>query len=152
MLPGPDNPHSCAASTPVLPRAEPRPPGQLVHRGKQSRDSLKKYRVCAQSLQSCPTVCDPMDCSLPRSSVHETLQAGILEWVATPSSRGSSWPRDGPASRLLRWQAGFLPLASPGKPIYVSVNVICINGLQSLKNKWYHTVYIFIFFHSAFYF
>ena len=38
-------------------------------------------------------VCDPMDCSPPGSSVHEILQARILEWVAISSSRGSSWPR-----------------------------------------------------------
>ena len=37
---------------------------------------------------------DPMDCSPPGSSVHGILQAGILEWVAMPSSRGSSWSRD----------------------------------------------------------
>ena len=42
---------------------------------------------------SSPTV-DPMDCSLPGSSVHEILQARTLEWVAMPSSRGSSQPRD----------------------------------------------------------
>ena len=48
----------------------------------------------AKSLQSCPTLCDPMDCSLPGSSVHGILQARILEWVAMPSSRGSSQPRD----------------------------------------------------------
>ena len=35
--------------------------------------------------QSCPTLCDSMDCSLPGSSVHEILQARILEWVAIPS-------------------------------------------------------------------
>jgi len=50
--------------------------------------------VCAKSLQLCPTLCYPMDCSLPSSSVHGILQARILEWVAVPSSRGSSWPRD----------------------------------------------------------
>ena len=44
--------------------------------------------------QSCPTLCDPMDCSPPGSSVHGILQARILEWVAMPSSRGSSQPRD----------------------------------------------------------
>ena len=38
--------------------------------------------VCAKSLQSCPTLCDPMDCSLPDSSVYGILQARILEWVA----------------------------------------------------------------------
>ena len=36
----------------------------------------------AQSLQSCPALCDPMDCSSPGSSVHGILQAKILEWVA----------------------------------------------------------------------
>ena len=45
--------------------------------------------------QSCLTVCNPVDCSPPGSSVHEILQAWILEWVAMPFSRGSSWPKDG---------------------------------------------------------
>ena len=40
--------------------------------------------------QSCPTLCDPMDCSHPDSSVHGILQARILEWVAIPFSGGSS--------------------------------------------------------------
>ena len=44
--------------------------------------------------QSCPTLCDPMDCSLPGSSVYWILQARILELVAIPFSRGSSRPRD----------------------------------------------------------
>ena len=44
--------------------------------------------------QLCPTLCDPMDCSLPGSSVHGIIQARILEWVAIPFSRGSSWPRN----------------------------------------------------------
>ena len=44
--------------------------------------------------QLCPTLCDPMDCSLPGSSVHGIPQARLLEWVAVPFSRGSSQPRD----------------------------------------------------------
>ena len=44
-------------------------------------------------VQSCPAFCDPMDYSPPGSSVCGTLQAGILEWVAIPFSRGPSWPR-----------------------------------------------------------
>ena len=40
-------------------------------------------------------LCDPMDCSLPGSSVHGILQTRILEWVAVSFSRGSSWPRVG---------------------------------------------------------
>ena len=47
-----------------------------------------------KSLQSCQTLCNPMDYSPPGSSVPETLQARILEWVTRPSSRGSSQPRD----------------------------------------------------------
>ena len=42
----------------------------------------------------CPTLCDPMAGILPGSSVHGILQASILEWVANPFSRGSSWTRD----------------------------------------------------------
>ena len=49
--------------------------------------------VCASS-QSCLTLRDPMDCSLPISSVHGIVQARILQWVAISFSRGSSWPRD----------------------------------------------------------
>ena len=44
--------------------------------------------------QSCLTLCHPIDCSPPGSSVHGILQARILEWVAMPSSGGSSQPRD----------------------------------------------------------
>jgi len=43
----------------------------------------------AKLLQLCPTLCNPVNCSLPGSSVHGILQARILEWVAMPSSRGS---------------------------------------------------------------
>ena len=46
----------------------------------------------AKLLQSCPTLCNPADCSLPGSSVHGILQARIVEWVALPSSRGIYLP------------------------------------------------------------
>ena len=48
----------------------------------------------AKLLQSYLTLCDPMDCSPAGSSVHGILQARILEWVAKPSSKGSSQPRE----------------------------------------------------------
>ena len=51
------------------------------------------YSVCSVT-KSCPTLCAPMDCSLPDSSVHAFLPARILEWVAISSSRGYSRPRD----------------------------------------------------------
>ena len=46
--------------------------------------------VCAKSLKSCPTPCDPMDCNLPGSSVLGISQARILEWVAVSFFSGSS--------------------------------------------------------------
>ena len=73
--------------------------------------------VRPQSLQSCLTLCNPMDCSPPGSSVHGILQARILEWVAMPSSRGSSQPRERTRiSCLLHWQEESLPLAVLGSP------------------------------------
>ena len=48
----------------------------------------------AKSLQSCPTLCNTMDYNPPGSSVHGILQARLLEWIAVPSFRGSSQPRD----------------------------------------------------------
>ena len=53
--------------------------------------------LCCMSVlvaQLCVTLCDPIDYSLPGSSLHGILQARILEWVAMPFPRGSSWPRD----------------------------------------------------------
>ena len=65
--------------------------------------------------QSCPTLCDPMDCSLPSSSVHGILQVRKLEWVAISFPRGYSWPRD---STLISYIAGgFFTPEPPGKPI-----------------------------------
>ena len=51
-----------------------------------------KVKVKMLVAQSCPTLCDPMDCSPPGSSVHGILQARILEWVAITFSRGSFHP------------------------------------------------------------
>ena len=64
-------------------------------------------------------LCDPMDFSLPSSSVHGILQARTLEWVAVPFSRGSSQPKDQTrVSYLLHWWVSSLPLAPPMKPRY----------------------------------
>ena len=65
--------------------------------------------VCAQLLQSCPTLCDPMDRSPPGSSVHGILQKRILKWVAMPSSRGSSQLRDRP--HVSYWVCALDPLS-----------------------------------------
>ena len=66
------------------------------------------------SLQSCLTLCNPMDCSPPGSSVHGVLQARTLEWVAMPSSRGSSNP--GTEARSPALQVDSLASEPPGKP------------------------------------
>ena len=54
----------------------------------------KPLRKCVLVAQLCLTFCDPMNCSLPGSSVHGILQTRILEWVTIPFCRGSSHPRD----------------------------------------------------------
>ena len=51
-------------------------------------------KLWSEVAQSCPTLCDPMDCSLQGSSVHEIFQARLLEWVAISFSSRSSQPRD----------------------------------------------------------
>ena len=80
---------------------------------------LKDKCTCgAKSLQSCLTLCDPMDHSPPDSSVHGILLARILEWVACPPPGDPPNPRVEPASlSLLPWQAGSLPLAPPGNSL-----------------------------------
>ena len=67
--------------------------------------------VRAKSLQSCPALCDPVDCSPPGSSVHGVLQARVLEWVSMPSSRD---PGMESASLMSPALAGrFIHLGSP---------------------------------------
>ena len=55
---------------------------------------LKEVKKESEVVQSCPALCDPMDCSLTGFSIREIFQARILEWVAISFSRGSSQPRD----------------------------------------------------------
>ena len=114
-------------STPFLPKSEvmkskrskywPHDPSpKLIHASANVASSLRRFTniftfICpcvhAKSLQSCLTLCDPVNCSLPGSSVHRILQARILEWVAVPSSRGSSqtraWTHFSCVSCIGRW-------------------------------------------------
>ena len=53
----------------------------MIEIGKFLKD-IRKERKESEVAQSCPTLCDPVACSLPGSSVHGILQARILEWVA----------------------------------------------------------------------
>ena len=74
------------------------PLGEGMELIKESAGGMLEYWessvVCAKLLQLCLTLCYSMDCCPPGSSVHGILQTRILEWVAMPSSRGSSKPRD----------------------------------------------------------
>ena len=73
------------------------------------------YLSGAKLLQSCLTLCDPMDCSPPGSSVRGLLQARTLEWVAISSSR-ELFPTQGSNLGLLYLQADSLPSEPLGKP------------------------------------
>ena len=73
---------------------------------------------CVLVIQSCLTLCNPMDCSPQGFSVHGILQARILEWIAIAFSRGI-FPTQGwnpHLLHLLHWQAGSLPLNHLGSP------------------------------------
>ena len=70
---------------------------------------------CCSVAKLCPTLCDPMDCSLPGSSVHGILQARILEWAVISFSRDLSDPGIKPRSPAL--QADSLLSELPGKPL-----------------------------------
>ena len=93
--------------------------------------------MCAQSLQLCPTFCNPMDYSLPGSSVHEILQARILEWVTISSFRGIFLTQGSNQSLLhiLHGQAGSLPLWSPGK-LNDGICCCCCSVTQSCPTLW----------------
>ena len=66
----------------------------LVTQASQAGISTLNSPLASMCAQSCPTLCDPTDCSPPGSSVHGVFQARILGWVAISSSRGSSQLRD----------------------------------------------------------
>ena len=75
---------------PLLPLLLPDPEFRLLVR----LYHILTTAAAAKLLQSCPTLNDPMECSLPGFSIHGIFQATVLEWVVISFSRGSSWPRD----------------------------------------------------------
>jgi len=84
--------------------------------------------------QSCPA----RDCSSPDSSIHGILQARILEWVAIPFSRRSSWPRDWtwvsciPGGFFTIWATSWIPVKPKESPDYKILNLklVCYNWLK----------------------
>ena len=104
--------------------------------GVQPSDSVIHTRIPKRKVlvaQPCPSLCNPMDCRPPGSSVPGTLQARILEWVAVPFS--GDLPDPGIELRSPALQADSLPYEPLGKPIYMlHISYIYIN------------IYIYIFF------
>ena len=91
--------------------------------------------------QLCLTLCDPVDHSLPSSSVHGILQARILEWIAIPFSRGSSPPKD----QTLHCRQIFLPSEPPGRPKtkeypLFSLELILLNTIRYTVSRCLSTV------------
>ena len=74
---------------------------------------IKSYFLCA-CMHACSVIYDPMDCSLPGSSVQGILQARLLDWVAISFSQGSSQPGTEPWSPALAGR--FFTTVPPGKP------------------------------------
>ena len=93
--------------------------------------------------QLCPTLCDPMDCSLLRSSIHGTFQTRVLEWVAISFSRGSSPPKNRNCLFLSPSLAdGFFTTVSPGKPLkieYLVSSRVFYLLLVTLLTSVYHS-------------
>ena len=89
--------------------------------------------------QAFQTLCNPMDCKLSNSSFHGISQARILEWVAMPSSRGSSRPREWTHVSCISCDtAGFLSAESPGKPClhYTVVQYSCLENPMDWGAWW----------------
>ena len=76
-------------------------------------DYIHLHSSESETGQSCPILCNPVDCSLQGSSIHGILQARILEWVAIPFSKRSSHPRDW--TRVSQIAGSALPSEPSGK-------------------------------------
>ena len=96
---------------------------------KKKKTKIIQIHMHAKSLQSCPTLCGPMDYSPPGISVHGILQTRILEWVGCQALLQGIFLTQGSNScflYLLHWQAGSLPLAPPEKLIYIYIYILNI--------------------------
>ena len=98
--------------------------------------------VHAKSLQSCSTLCNPMDCSLPGSSVHGLLHARVLEWGARPSSRVFCCARDWTGVFCIFFILGrFFTTKPPHKPIiHHHIHFILANLIYK---KWQPSTVLF---------
>ena len=114
------------------------------------------HHSLSEVAQSCPTLCNPMDCSLPGSSVHGIFQARVLEWAAISLARGSSQPRNwtqvsciagscftvsekamAPHSRTLAWKIPWME--EPGGLQFM--------GSRRVGHDWATSLSLFTFLH-----
>ena len=95
---------------------------------------LLKSKSKVKMAQSCPTLCDPVDCSPQSSSVHGILQARILEWLAIPFSSRSSQPRN--QTWISCMQADSLPSEPPGKLYFYFFAIIVIKHYVIKTYLW----------------
>ena len=97
----------------------------VTHDGKNLKKNICICIYVCVCVQLCSTLCDPMDCNLPGSSVHGIFQARILERVAISYARGSFWPRErtrvSGISCIDRW-ISFLPLCHLESPYIYRYN------------------------------
>ena len=108
---------------------------------KESQNSQKIInKMVVEVAQLCQTLCNPMDCSPPGSSVHGTLQARILEWVAIPFSSETSPPRGWTQVSCITGR--FFTVWATGKANIIILNVNLLNPLikrhrmtEWIKNK-----------------
>ena len=95
---------------------------------------------CYLVVESCLTLCDPMDCSPPGSSVHDISHARILEWVAISSTRRSSQPRDWTCISCLAGRFFFYHWATKKAITYIrtfqNLFFSSLTGRLSSTNKW----------------
>ena len=100
--------------------------------------SLSSWSLCSNErsvlvAQSCPTLCDPIDCSPPGSSVHGIPQARILEWLPFPSP--GDLPDSGSKSGSPTLQADYLPSEPPEKPMKITVRTLNWSKLWTRRSK-----------------
>ena len=94
--------------------------------------------ILCSCAQSCLTLCDPMNCSSPGSSIHGIFYVKILEWVAIPFSRDSFWPRDQTWVSCISCIAGWVFIAEPpGKTLILwhHLTEVNLHMSQLLSNK-----------------
>ena len=100
---------------------------------------MLKVKSESEVTLSCPTLCDPMDCSLPGSSVHGIFQARVLEWGAIAFSRGSSLPRDRTrVSHIAGRHFTIWKLCSDGKALLMILYLMFIFnlGIEVIVSCW----------------